>query len=259
MKIICWNVNGIRAVERKKELDNLLTKQQPDIILFQETKASADKLSKDLTESETFLQFYHAAEKAGYSGTSIWVRRSLNLEVSWTTGMPNFEDTEGRIARIDFNNTVIFGVYFPNGGKSPEAWTGKMQFYANFLAHVDALKAAGKQVIWAGDVNCAHEEIDIARPKTNQKSIGFLPEERAWVSEVIDHGWVDTYRKKNPDTVKYSWWHMISKARERNVGWRIDYLFVDQDTYPNLTFIDYDNDQFGSDHCPIVAEIDMTL
>jgi len=257
MKLLCWNVNGIRAVERKGELTRVLEKHDPDIFLVQETKASRDKLSAALTLSEVYHQFYHAAEKPGYASTAIWVKKSQTDEPKWRTGMPGFDDTEGRIARVDLGNTALFGVYFPNGGKSDEAWHGKMRFYADFLAHTNAVRAEGKHVIWCGDINCAHAEIDIARPKANQKSIGFLPEERAWISDVIAHAWVDVYRLSNPETVMYSWWHLVSKARARNVGWRIDYFFVDQPLYEKVTYIGYDNDQMGSDHCPVIMHIDV--
>jgi len=257
MKLLCWNVNGIRAVERKGELARVLEKHDPDVFFVQETKASKDKLSSALTDSPVYHQFYHAAEKPGYSGTAIWVKKTLSSTPHWCTGMPGFDDTEGRIARVDLDNITLFGVYFPNGGKSADAWQGKMQFYRDFLAHINQLRTQGKQVIWCGDVNCAHAEIDIARPKANEKSIGFLPEERAWISDVITHQWVDVYRRTYPETVMYSWWHMISKARQRNVGWRIDYAFVDQSLYDHVTHVHYDNAQMGSDHCPLVLHIDL--
>ena len=255
MKIISWNVNGIRAIEKKGELDVLLAVQGPDVLLLQETKANRDQLSEHLTENPDYAQFYHSAEKKGYSGVSTWVKRSLAEGAEFSTGMPGFDDTEGRIGRIDLGDTTIFGVYFPNGGKSEAAWDDKLVFYEKFLGYVNDLRDAGQTVIWAGDVNCAHEEIDLARPKDNMKSIGFLPEERAWVSKVIENGWVDIYRHNNPETVMYSWWHMRSGARARNVGWRIDYFFVDEAAMGRVKDMIYLNDQMGSDHCPVVLEI----
>ena len=255
MKIISWNVNGIRAIEKKGELDALLAAQNPDVLMLQETKANRDQLSEHLTEHPAYAQFYHSAEKKGYSGVSIWVKRTHSEGAEFSTGMPGFDDTEGRIGRIDLGNTTIFGVYFPNGGKSEAAWDGKLVFYEKFLGYVNDLRDAGRTVVWAGDVNCAHEEIDLARPKDNKKSIGFLPEERAWVSKCIEHGWVDIYRHNNPETVMYSWWHMRSGARARNVGWRIDYFFVDEATMDRVTDMTYLNDQMGSDHCPVVLEL----
>ena len=169
--------------------------------------------------------------------------------------MPDFDDTEGRIAKIMFDNYSIFSVYFPNGGKSPEAWQGKLVFYKKFLNYVNALRDNGEEVIWAGDVNCAHEEIDLARPKENEGSIGFRPEERAWVSTFINNRWVDVFRQTFPNEVCYSWWHYLSQARQRNVGWRIDYFFVDEGFYSKVKGVEYLNSQMGSDHCTVLMEI----
>ena len=255
MRLISWNVNGIRAVDRKGHLTPFLEEYDPSILLIQETKASPDKLSGSLINHSDYSQFYHSADKAGYSGTSIWIKKYVFPEVDFSTGMPDFDDTEGRIAKITFDNYSIFSVYFPNGGKSPEAWQNKLVFYEKFLDYVNSLRDNGEDVIWAGDVNCAHEEIDLARPKENQDSIGFLPEERAWVSKVINNSWVDVFRQTFPTKVCYSWWHYLSKSRERNVGWRIDYFFVDELFYSKVKGIDYLNSQMGSDHCPVLMEI----
>ena len=244
-------MNGIRAVERKGELESFLSSQSPDVLLIQETKATPDKLSKNLLENQDYVSFYHSAEKAGYSGTSIWVSRKIETELSWLPGLPGYEDNEGRVARIDFAGLSILGVYFPNGGKSADAWDDKLVFYRCFLDYVNQLRLDGRKVVWAGDVNCAHEEIDIARPKENKKSIGFLPEERAWVTDVIENSWDDVYRKKYPDSVIYSWWHLISKARARNVGWRIDYFFVNEGFVDQVEDADIHDDIMGSDHCPV--------
>lgn len=255
MRIISWNVNGIRAVERKGALDELFKNFNPDIFLIQEIKAKDSQLSKELREHPEYHQFYHPAEKPGYAGTGIWIKKNGHENVHFKTGMPNFDDDEGRISRVDFDDWTVLGIYFPNGGKSPEAWEGKLVFYEKFLEYTNQIRNEGRKVIWAGDVNCAHEEIDIARPKENEKSIGFLPEERAWVSKVIESGWDDVYRKTNPDSVVYSWWHVISKARLRNIGWRIDYFFLDSSFFPKVKNIEYLNNQMGSDHCPVMLEI----
>jgi exodeoxyribonuclease-3 len=257
MKIISWNVNGIRAVERKGALDELLRMYDPDLLLFQETKASVEKLSKYLTEHVEYVQFYHAAQKPGYSGTSIWGRRSLFADAEYIPGMPQFADEEGRIAQIRFQNWSIFGVYFPNGGKSPQAWEEKLLFYRRFLEYTNSLRREGRKVLWAGDVNCAHSEIDIARPKENKNSIGFLPEERSWVDSVLQAGWNDIFRTLHPEKTIYSWWHVISRARERNIGWRIDYFFIDSVLMPLVYDVTYLTDQMGSDHCPVLLEVDI--
>jgi exodeoxyribonuclease-3 len=261
MKIISWNVNGIRAIEKKGDLEKLLETYNPDVLLIQEIKAKEDQLSAIMKKYDGYEQFYNSAEKPGYAGTAIWVKKEftpgrLPGAIKFSSSMTDFSDTEGRIARVSFGEYEILGIYFPNGGKSPEAWDGKLVFYEKFLSFVNQLRASEKTVIWAGDVNCAHEEIDLARPKDNLTSIGFLPEERAWITKVIKNKWVDVFRKKNPDkTDVYSWWHVITRARARNVGWRIDYFFVDEKEFSNVKNIEYLNDQMGSDHCPVLLEI----
>lgn len=261
MKIISWNVNGIRAVERKKALQELLKDQSPDILLLQEIKGTIDKFSKYLTDNPDYETFYNSAEKPGYAGTSIWVKRNLNISnITFETSFPNNPNgDEGRISHIDFEKAgkpySIFGVYFPNGGKSQEAFDLKLIFYDRFLEHMNTLREQGRTVIWGGDVNCAHNEIDLTRAKENQNNIGFLPVERAWLDKVHNEGWYDVFRKTYPDKIIYSWWDVITRARERNVGWRIDYFFVDEKYFPEVKNIEYLNDQMGSDHCPVMLEI----
>ena len=255
MKLISWNVNGIRAVDRKGELDLLIKRENPEILMLQETKAHPDQLSKHLVNHPKYIQFYHSAEKKGYSGTSIWVDRKFEEKCIFSSGMPGFKDIEGRISRLDLEKSTYLNIYFPNGGKSDEAWKGKLVFYEKFLKYVNKLRKSGRTVIWAGDVNCAHEEIDLARPKSNMKSIGFLPEERGWVSKVIKNNWVDVFRTLYPEKIMYSWWHLVSKSRERNVGWRIDYFFVDKIFIEKVEDVIYLNDQMGSDHCPVKLKI----
>ncbi|MBN2809397.1 MAG: exodeoxyribonuclease III [Deltaproteobacteria bacterium] len=255
LKIASWNVNGLRAVYKKGELDNFLESCDPDVLLLQETKASAAQLPAELTTDERYLKFYHAADKAGYAGTAIWVKSKNFAEVEFLTGMPGYTDSEGRVAQLKLPGLRIFGVYFPNGGKSEEAWQGKLTFYEIFLAYVNELRLAGERVIFAGDVNCCHEEIDIARPKENDGQIGFHPEERRRLSAWVADGWVDVWRRTYPDKADvYSWWSFRAGARRRNVGWRIDYFFVDQEAFPKVLHIDYLGEQMGSDHCPVLME-----
>lgn len=254
MKIISWNVNGIRAVERKGALEEFLKTHDPDVLLIQETKSKPEQVTPIIEKYADYQQWYHAAEKPGYAGTSVWLRSGIDGEFS--TGMPDFDDTEGRIARVSVGDMDILGVYFPNGGKSPEAWAGKLVFYEKFLSYVNQLRAEGRQVIFTGDVNCAHAAIDLARPADNEGKIGFHPDERAWLDRWIYDGWVDVWREKNPNVADvYSWWHVITRARDRNVGWRLDYFFVDKKMLPQVKSIEYLTDQMGSDHCPVVLEI----
>ncbi len=250
MKIISWNVNGIRAVERKGDLEQFIQEHQPDVFLIQEIKANENQLGAIIEKYADYQQFYHSAEKPGYSGTAIWVRQGLNP--TFHTGMPELNDIEGRISRVSIGNKEIIAVYFPNGGKSPEAWEGKLLFYEHFLSFVNQLREQGKDVIFAGDVNCAHEAIDLARPKNNEGKIGFHPAERAHLDKWKSDGWVDIWRERNPDvTDVYSWWHVITRSRAKNVGWRIDYFFVDTKQKDSISEVHYLTEQLGSDHCPV--------
>ncbi|MDH3324657.1 MAG: exodeoxyribonuclease III, partial [Candidatus Peregrinibacteria bacterium] len=160
-----------------------------------------------------------------------------------------------RIAKVELDNKIIFSVYFPNGGKSDQAWQDKLKFYEDFLKHTNELRKNGKKVIWAGDVNCAHEAIDLARPKDNEGKIGFHPEERKRITNFIKNDWIDIFREKHPEKIVYSWWHVITRARERNVGWRIDYFFCDKNFLNKVKNIEYLTNQMGSDHCPVLLEI----
>ncbi len=259
MKLISWNVNGIRAVERKGDLESFLKQHDPDIFFIQETKSKPEQIQPIIEKYDAYEQFYHSAEKPGYAGTAIWVKKDFKLQTSnckLQIGMPNFTDDEGRISRISFDDKEMLGVYFPNGGKSPEAWKGKLEFYEKFLAFVNQLRAEGKTVIFTGDVNCAHEEIDLARPKNNEGKIGFHPEERAWLTKWIKDGWTDVWRERNPEVRDvYSWWHVITRSRATNVGWRIDYFFVDEKFLSQVKDVQYLTTQMGSDHCPILLDI----
>ena len=256
MKLTSWNVNGIRAVERKGNLAEFLSFDH-DVIFFQETKARSEQLSKDLTESPSYYQHYHSAEKAGYSGVGLWLRKEKFLEskVKIHTGMPNFNDSEGRIIGFSYETLSCFGVYFPNGGKSHEAWLGKLEFYDLFLKYMNHLVSKGQSVIWCGDLNVAHNPIDLARSTQNEKNIGFLPEERSWVDKVVSSGYKDVFREKYPEEISYTWWDMPTRARERNVGWRIDYFIVSDNLFSKVRKILHLNDQLGSDHCPVSCEL----
>ncbi len=274
MKIISWNVNGIRAIHKKKELGGFIQKYQPDIFCMQETKCKENQIKNIIEEFSEFIQFYTEAEKAGYSGTAIWVSKKFleknniaEQDITFISGMSDFYiDNEGRISRIDFTKNSIeysvLTVYFPNGGKSDEAWAQKIIFYRKFLEYVQYLEAkkseggCEKTVIFSGDVNVCHEAIDIARPKQNEGKIGFHPSERKEITKWINSGFKDVWREKNrTQGDQYSWWSYRGGARERNVGWRIDYFFIPQKMLSVVKNIEYINAQMGSDHCPVVLEI----
>ncbi len=265
MNIITWNVNGIRAAERKKELQKLVDEREPDVLMLQETKSNPDQLSQYLKASPVYRQYYSSAEKAGYAGTGIWIRNSIadTLEdVSFSTDLPgNPNADEGRVCHLSFRRDGelwdLLSIYFPNGGKSEQAWQEKLVFYDRVHDYMNTLRSQGHLVLVGGDMNVAHNEIDLARPKENDGKIGFHPSERAWMDRLQDDGWADVWRARNAGvTGVYSWWHMISRARDRNVGWRIDYFLMDApEASRRVRSIDYLMDQMGSDHCPVAVEI----
>lgn len=265
MKIITWNVNGIRAVERKGELQNLVRAQRPDVLMLQETKGSVEQFSKFLADHPDYRQHYHSAEKKGYAGTGIWVAKPALKklrEFRFDTGIPRAPNAdEGRVSRLSFlrggEHWEMLSIYFPNGGKSPQAWEEKLVFYRCVLKHINALRKQGGIVLVGGDMNVAHTESDIARPKENDGKIGFHPKERAWMDQVIADDWADVWRARNPGvTGVYSWWHMITRARERNIGWRIDYFLLSKEHLARVGDARYLSDHPGSDHCPLLLQID---
>ena len=264
MKIITWNVNGIRAVERKGELQNLVREQQPDVLMLQETKGHVAQFSEFLVSHPAYHQHYHSAAKKGYAGTAIWMANSVYetlREMRFTTHLPDAPNAdEGRVSHLSFalngERWNLLSIYFPNGGKSPQAWKEKLVFYRCVLEYMNALRKQGGMVLVGGDMNVAHTEIDIARPTENDGKIGFHPKERAWMDQVLADGWADVWRARNPGvTDVYSWWHLISRARERNIGWRIDYFLLSNEHLGRVGEARYLSDQAGSDHCPLRMEI----
>ncbi len=250
MKLITWNVNGLRAVERKEMLNPFLEREKPDVFFMNETKCQPAQAEPFAGLYPEYVQHYHSAEKKGYSGVAVWVRQGIDHSV--TTGMPGWNDHEGRIIRVDIGDLSVLGGYFPNGGKSPEAWEEKLEFYAHFLGYVNDLRDSGKQVFWGGDINVAHNEIDLARPKSNEGKVGFHPRERAWCDACLAASWSDIWRAANPNEIVYSWWHFRSGARSRNVGWRIDSWWADES---EKAVAEYLPDVLGSDHCPVVLTL----
>ncbi len=252
MRILCWNVNGIRA-NAKKGFFEWMLKEDADIVCLQETKAEPAQLSEEFIKPKGYLSFWSSAEKKGYSGVAIYSKKAPK-SVSEGLGVKEF-DSEGRVLMADYGDFVLFNIYFPNGGSGNKRVPFKMSFYDAFLKKVEALRKAGRKVIITGDVNTAHNEIDLARPKENSKYTGFLPEERAWVTKFLNCGYVDTFRHfhKGPD--HYTWWDYKTGARARNVGWRIDYFFITENLLPQLKSAAILKDVMGSDHCPISIEV----
>lgn len=255
MRIISWNVNGIRAIAGKGFTDKI-KEMNPDILCIQETKAQVEQLGPEITDIPGYKSFFYSAERKGYSGTAIYTKEEP-LNVSFGLGTEEF-DHEGRVIRLDFKDFVLFNIYFPNGGRGDDFVDFKLRFYDCFLALVDSIKASGKEVILCGDVNTAHKEIDLANPKANSKVSGFLPRERVYMDKFNEHDLIDSFRMFYPDkTEAYTWWSYKTKARERNVGWRIDYFFVTSGLKDKLKESNMLSDVEGSDHCPIFIDIDF--
>jgi exodeoxyribonuclease-3 len=250
MKIISWNVNGIRAVYKKNFL-NWFKSENADIVCIQESKADKSQFPEEIKEINGYSFYCSAAKRKGYSGVAVWTKIKPDF---FAAGVDNeIFDNEGRIIRLDLKNFILFNVYFPNGGASPERLKYKMDFYDYFIQYLKKFK--DKSVIICGDYNTAHFPIDLARPKENEKNTGFLPEERKKLDELVLNGFVDAFRHFNKDGGNYTWWDYKTSARERNVGWRIDYFFVSQNCLKNLKSAEIKSSVFGSDHCPVEIEI----
>lgn len=256
VRIMSWNVNGLRAAAKKGILE-WIARESPDIVCIQETKMVPDQLTDELRHPAGYDSYWHGAEvKKGYSGVGVYTKVAA-VRVETSMGEKRF-DEEGRFLRLDFPQFVLLNVYFPNGKMNAQRLRYKMDFYEAFLAYAEDLRKRSPKLIFLGDVNTAHTEMDLARPKENATVSGFLPIERAWIDEVVSRGYVDTFRHLHPKEVKYSWWDLKSRARERNVGWRIDYVFVSRELLPavNAAFI-LDN-VMGSDHCPVGIDLVTT-
>ncbi len=254
IRLLSWNVNGIRAVQKKGFLD-WFTQASPDILCLQETKASPDQLTSGLTDVEGYTSYFSSPERKGYSGVALYTRPKPE-KLSYGFGNDRF-DKEGRCTIADYGAFVLVNVYFPNGRSSSERLAYKMEFYDTFLEYIDGIRKGGRSVVFCGDVNTAHKAIDLSRPKENEKTSGFLPEERSWVDKLIAHGYVDTFRMFDDRPGQYSYWDMMSRARDRNVGWRIDYFFVDEGFAERVKGAFILPDVMGSDHCPVGIDIDL--
>jgi len=253
MKILSWNVNGIRAAY-KKGLIEWIKKESPDILCLQETKALQEQVPHQLKNMPGYHIYWNSAERKGYSGVVTFTKEKP-IDVKKGFGIDKF-DIEGRTLITEFPSFMLFNIYFPNGKKNQERLDFKLDFYDTFLAYADNIKAKGKNIIVCGDFNTAHKEIDLARPKENEKVSGFLPIERAWIDTFIDHGYVDTFRHFNNKSDQYSWWDMKTRARDRNVGWRIDYFFINKEFMSHVKKAFIHQDIMGSDHCPVGIEIE---
>ena len=255
IKLISWNVNGLRAALKKGFVESILS-LDADIVAIQETKLQAHQLTDEMTRIDHYTACWsHATVKKGYSGVGVYTRLTPE-SVREGFGRPEY-DNEGRVLRLDFPDFTFFNVYFPNGQMNDERLEYKLDFYRDFFDHADGARKSGRPVVISGDFNTAHNEIDLKNPKSNEKRSGFLRVERDVLDRLVENGYVDTFRHFYPETVKYSWWSYRASARQKNVGWRIDYFFVSRDLIESgrvrSAFID--NDVYGSDHCPVGLEL----
>lgn len=252
MKIISWNVNGLRAI-LKKEFLPWFKEASPDILCIQETKLQEATLEDEAKNIEGYYSYFSFAEKKGYSGVATYTKVKPK-NVYHGIGIEKF-DSEGRILITEFDEFTLLNIYFPNGQMNEERLNYKMEFYDAILDYCNNLVKNGIKLVICGDYNTAHTEMDIKNAKANEKTSGFLPMEREWLDKFISNGYTDTFRFMNPEEVKYSWWSYRFKARERNTGWRIDYHFISDSLKPNLKDAEILNEVFGSDHCPITIEL----
>ena len=260
MKIMSWNVNGLRSLAPAKGgsasggkdnyWETFLKTLKPDIFCLQETKASPDQLPETMRSPAGYSAFFSSSQvKKGYSGVALY-SRTKPLSVIYGMGIKEF-DQEGRLVGAEYEDFWLLNAYFPNGGMGPERLDYKFRFYDAFLKFSEKLRGQ-KPVIFCGDVNTAHEEIDLAKPKENENGTGFLPEERAWLDEVVSAGYVDAFRHLHPHTKDaYSYWDLRIRARDKNEGWRIDYFFVSSELTKRVQRAEIHSDVYGSDHCPV--------
>ncbi|MDX1616194.1 MAG: exodeoxyribonuclease III [Candidatus Promineifilaceae bacterium] len=255
IRLFSWNVNGLRAAARKGFLD-WLAETQPDILTVQETKCRPEQLTAAVREPAGYHSFWAAAERKGYSGVGLYTRQAPR-QVQIGLGIPRY-DREGRTIVAEYDQFVLLAAYFPNGGRDHSRVPYKIAYKRDFLAACEGWRASGKGVIFCGDVNTAHRPIDLARPRQNRDRTGFLPQERAWIDEVLAHGYMDTFRALHPEEAgAYTWWTYIGGARERNVGWRLDYFFVSPELRARVAAAEIHSDVYGSDHCPVSLTLDL--
>lgn len=253
MKITTWNVNGLRAVINKGSF-GWTHLHRMDVLCLQEVKARPEQIPQPETVLPGYTSYWNPAARGGYSGVAVFSRLEP-LEVVFGLGDEQF-DCEGRVIRMKFENFYLYNVYFPSGQRGLDRVDFKLEFYKLLLAQCDEIHQQGKQIVITGDFNTAHSEIDLANPKSNQKTSGFLPDERAWIDRYLDHGFTDIYRSIYPDRVQYTWWTYTSFARTRNIGWRLDYFLISQALKHLVQDVVIHDDVLGSDHCPVTMIID---
>ena len=259
VRILSWNVNGIRSCANKGLLD-WLKREDADMVCLQETKTRVEQLPAELAnpcdgQGKPYLPLWSCAERKGYSGTAIFTKREP-LSVT-TLGLPEF-DVEGRTVIADFGDFTLVSAYFPNSQEAGIRLDYKLRFCDAIFRFCQALRASGKHVVVAGDYNIAHEPIDLARPEQNEGNAGYLPEERAWMTSFLAAGYIDTFRYQCSEPGHYTWWtYRVPTARKNNIGWRLDYHCIDAEFLPVLLTAGIQAEVQGSDHCPVSLTLDL--
>ena len=254
MKLLSWNVNGIRAAVKKGFLE-YLEDQNPEIICIQETKAHKEQLTSEILKDHGYFTYWHSGQKKGYSGVATFCKEEP-LYIQEGIGIKKYDD-EGRVLITEHNKFLLYNIYFPNGQKNEERLKYKLDFYDDLLPLINDQVESGNNVIVTGDWNTAHRPIDLARPNENKNTSGFMPIEREKLDKYILNGWVDTFRLFQAEGGRYSWWTYRFGARDRNIGWRIDYFFVNEGMVEICTDADIHQNIFGSDHCPVSLILDL--
>jgi len=248
LKITTWNVNGFRAVLRKNALD-WVQEVDPDVLCLQEIKVNLDQITEEEASIDGYTGVWNPAERKGYSGTAIF-HKTDPIGVEKGFGIEKF-DSEGRLIRYQYPDFYLYNIYFPNGGQGNKRVPFKLEFYEVLLDICDGLHANGENIIITGDFNTAHNEIDLANPKENEKNTGFLPEEREWIDRYIAHGFKDAFRELYPEEETYTWWTYRFNSRARNIGWRLDYFLVSDPLMDRVEDVIIHSEIMGSDHCPV--------
>lgn len=249
MKITTWNVNGLRSVLSKNAFD-WTPVTSPDVICLQEIKAKPEQVEISSVQSlSDYLYYWNPAQRAGYSGV-VTFSKSQPETVQIEIGVKKF-DVEGRVVVTTHSDLMLINAYFPNGKRDHERLDYKLEFYSVLLDFCDWKRGEGYKIILCGDFNTAHQEIDLRNPRQNRNTSGFLPEERAWVDRYLQNGFVDAYRELYPQRIQYTWWTYRYKARERNIGWRLDYFLITEELMPRVKDVVIHESILGSDHCPV--------
>ena len=253
MKLASWNVNGIRAAGRTT-FASWFEAEAADVVCVQEIKAVPEQLDEALLHPLGYHSFWHSAQKPGYSGVAVYSKKEP-LAVQNGLGIPEI-DQEGRVIRVDYSDFVLLNCYFPNSQREHTRLDYKLRFCQKIQEFAESLKQQGKNLVICGDLNIAHQEIDLANPKSNENNAGFLPEERAWLGQFLKTGYIDCFRSLVPDPRHYTWWSYRPGVREKNIGWRLDYFLMNQPLQDRLKSVLHRPEVKGSDHCPVVMDLE---